>query len=410
MTSRRAVVSWCLYDFANSFYAAVIIATVWAAYYANVIVGNELGQGDLWWGRAVSLTMLFVAVTSPIVGSLADFTGLRKKLLLGYTLVSIAGTALLATVSPGMALYGFGLTVLANIGFEGSIVFYNSYLPELAPAERQGRLSGWGFATGYAGSMIGLLGALPLVKAGRYDAAFLFVAACFLVFSLPAFLWLPRDQPPAKSYRAACRDGLRGTWLTLKDIARTPSLRRFMLAYFLYEDGVNTIVYFSSIFAARTLGFAMSDLIVVFIVVQISALAGAYAWAKPTDVLGPKRVILFMLFLWINVVIAAYFVESRLMFFLLAALAGTGLGAIQAASRALMARMIPHGREGEFFGFYSLCGKSASVLGPLVFGMVSAYSGGNQRLGVLSVLPFLIIGGGLLFGVKDRRPDVVASV
>jgi UMF1 family MFS transporter len=403
LTPRRAVVSWCLYDFANSFYAAVIIATVWAAYYANVIVGNDTGQGDLWWGRAVSATMLFVAITSPIMGSLADFTGLRKKLLLLYTLVSVTGTALLATVSPGMAQYGFVLTLMANIGFEGAAVFYNSYLPELVPADRQGRLSGWGFATGYAGSMIGLLGALPLVKAERYDAAFLFVAACFLVFSLPAFLWLPRDRPPAKSYRAAFADGIRGTWMTLKDIARTPSLRRFMLAYFLYEDGVNTIVYFSSIFAARTLGFAMSDLIIVFIVVQISALAGAYAWAKPTDTLGPKRVILLMLVQWAIVVIAAYYVESRTTFFILAALAGTGLGAIQAASRAMMARMIPHGREGEFFGFYSLCGKSASVLGPLVFGAVSVYSGGNQRLSVLSVMPFLVIGGWLLLGVKDRQ-------
>lgn len=409
MSRRREVLSWCLYDFANSFYAAVIIATVWAAYYANEIVGNAAGAGDLWWGRAVSASMLAVAVTSPVAGALADFAALRKRLLVVYTLVAVLGTSLLFTVRPGMVLYGFALTVAANFGFEGALVFYNAYLPLLAEPEHQGRLSGWGFATGYAGSLFGLAAALPLVQNGHYGLAFLLVAACFLVFALPAFVYLPADAPRRKGLRQAAREGLHGTWSTLQEIVRKPALRRFMLAYFVYIDGINTVIYFSSIFAAHTLGFSMLQLILVFIVVQLSALIGALVWARPTDRIGPKRVILIMLVQWATVVVGAYFVTSKLQFFILAALAGTGLGAVQSASRAFLARMIPSERAGEFFGFYALSGKTASIVGPLVFGFVSVLSGGNQRLSVLSVLLFLVTGAGLLWGVKAGGPAVALA-
>jgi len=405
LKSRPAVVSWCLYDFANSFYAAVIIATVWAAYYTDVIVGNAAGVGDLWWGRVVSLSMLLVAATSPIMGAMADSAALRKKLLIVYTLLSVTGTALLATVQPGMILYGFILTLAANFGFEGAMVFYNSYLPDLAPPERQGRLSGWGFATGYAGSILGLLGALPAVNAGHFDLAFLYVAASFLIFAMPAFLWLPPDPPASARIGATAKTGLINTGRTLKAIVRQPKLRRFMLAYFIYIDGVNTVIYFSSIFAVHTLQLAMSEMIWVFVVVQCTALIGAYVWAHPTDRLGPKRVVAIMIVQWAAVVIGAYFVADKVQFFLLAAVAGTGLGAIQAASRAFMSRLIPAGHEGEYFGFYALCGKTASIFGPLVFGTVSAVSGGNQRLAVLSVLPFFVIGGLILSGVRAGGPE-----
>jgi len=402
--NKKTIASWCLYDFANSIYVAVIPATIWAAYYANKVVGNEAGQGDLWWGRVVSATMLFVAATSPVMGALADTTGVRKKLLIVYTIVSAGGTCLLATVAPGMVVWGFAVALLANIGFEGSMVFYNAYLPEIAPADHQGRVSGWGFATGYAGSILGLLLALPLVAREMFGAAFLATGAAFLLFALPAFVWLPADTPARMGALQAARGGLRETWRTFRDILRVPALRRFLLAYFIYEDGVNTVVYFSAIFAATTLGFPLAELIPLYAVVQVSALAGALAWAKPTDRLGPKFVVLVMLAQWALVVTAAYFVQTKMQFYLVAVLAGTGLGAIQAASRAFMSTLIPAGREGEFFGFYTLCGKSASVLGPLVFGEVSAATGGNQRLAILSVLLFYLVGGVLLWNVKAGGP------
>jgi UMF1 family MFS transporter len=402
--NRRAIVGWCLYDFANSIYVAVIPATIWSAYYANRIVGNDTGQGDLWWGRVVSVSMLLVALTSPPMGALGDFAGVRKKLLIFYTVLSAGATALLASVEPGMIVWGFVLAVVASFGFEGSMVFYNAYLPEIAPRDHQGRVSGWGFAVGYAGSLLALLGVLPLVRGDHFGAAFIMTGAAYVLLALPAFLYLPGDQPARLGPRAAMAGGVRESWRTFRDILRQRELRRFLLAYFIYEDGVNTVIYFSSIFAATTLGFPMTDLLLLYAAVQISALAGALAWAKPTDRLGPKFVVQVMLVQWALVVTGAYFVRTRGEFFLLAILAGTGLGAIQAASRAFMSTLVPAGREGEFFGFYNLCGKAAAVLGPLVFGIVSAATGGNQRLAILSVLLFYLTGGAILRGVRAGGP------
>jgi UMF1 family MFS transporter len=226
----------------------------------------------------------------------------------------------------------------------------------------------------------------------------------YLFFALPAFAYLPGDQPARLGPRAAMAGGVRESWRTFRDILRQRAVRRFLLAYFIYEDGVNTVIYFSSIFAATTLGFPMTDLLLLYAAVQISALAGALAWAKPTDRLGPKLVVQVMLVQWALVVAGAYFVRTRGEFFLLAILAGTGLGAIQAASRAFMSTLVPSGREGEFFGFYNLCGKAAAVLGPLLFGIVSAATGGNQRLAILSVLLFYLTGGAILRGVRAGGP------
>ncbi|MFB3153144.1 MAG: MFS transporter, partial [Candidatus Acidiferrales bacterium] len=273
--NRKSIASWCLYDFANSIYVAVVPATIWAAYYANVIVGNDQGQGDLWWGRVVSSTMLFVAVTSPVLGAIADYAGVRKRLLILYTVAAVSGTCLLATISPGMALAGFALSLLANIGLEGSMVFYNAYLPELAPPHYRGRVSGWGFGVGYAGSLLGLLVALPLVGRELYGVTFIVTGVGFALFALPAFFWLPPDAPARLSVPQAALGGMRETWRTFREILRTRELRWFLLAYFLYIDGVNTVIYFSSIFAAKTLGFPMTRLIVLYAVVQVSALAGA---------------------------------------------------------------------------------------------------------------------------------------
>jgi UMF1 family MFS transporter len=338
------------------------------------------------------------------MGAVADRTGRRKRLLMIYTGVAVIGTALFATVQPGMILYGFAISVLAGVGFEGAMVFYNSFLPELAPPEKQGRLSGLGFAVGYAGSFLGLLAVLPLVNAEAYGWAFAVVAFLFLGFALPAFIWLPRDHPRSESLMAAGIAGWKGSWRTAREIMRTPVLRRYLAAFFCYTDGVNTVIVFSSIFAREILGFPMSDLMCLYICVQISALLGAAFWAKPTDRKGPKFVVLITLVQWCVVVVLVYFIESKTGFFVVAAVAGTGLGAIQSASRAFMAGLIPAGREGEFFGFYSLCGKGAAVLGPLVFGEVAALTGGNLRLAALSILVFFVVGGILLVGVKAGGP------
>lgn len=388
---RRRILAWCLFDFANSAYSAVIVATVFGIYYATTIVGNAEGRGDLWWGRAISLSMIGVVLTGPLLGTIADRAGLRKRFFVAFTSACVACVALFTTLAPGMILWGFALAALANFAFESAQIYYNAYLPDIAPPARFGSVSSLGFGIGYVGSIIGLLVAVPLAAAHRLDLLWLAIAGFFAAFSIPAFVVLPADRPrvAAFPFRQLTRDVLAHT-----------ELRRFLLAFFVYFDGVETTIYFSGIFAAHTLGFTTPEVIKLFLAVQASALAGALLLARPTDRWGPKRVITLTLCLWIGVSLGAFLATTKVAFFVVAVVAGLGLGPIQAASRALMASLIPPGKEAALFGVYAMVGKSSAVLGPLVFGTVSHLLRGNQRAAVLAVGAFFAIGLALLQRVR----------
>lgn len=403
--NKKQVLSWCLYDFANSSYAAVIAAVIFPVYYSGTIVGNASGEGDLWWGRAISMSMLFTSVTSPFLGGIADYAGLRKAFLALYTGFCVAAVSGFALLSPGDVLTGFLLILIANIGMEGALVFYNSFLPALAPEDRRGRVSGWGFGIGYAGSICALLLALPLVKTGRFELTWIMTAAFFSLFSLPAFLFLPRDHRRPVTFLQAGMKGGALAWKTIRELWHGKEQRKFLLAYLFYEDGVNTIIVFSSIFAATTLGFATQELVGLYLVVQVTALAGAFLMAKPTDTWGPKKVVMLSLILWTCVTIISFSVETKQQFWVVACIAGLGLGTVQAGSRAFFTRFIPKACEAEYFGVYSLVGKTSAVLGPLVFGAASS-TFGNQRPAILSVTAFFLIGLALLSRVTDGGPAV----
>ncbi len=395
-----------MYDFANSTYSAVIVAVVFPVYYTSYIVGNETGLGDLWWGRAISLSMLFVALTSPVLGGIADFAGLRKKFLMGFTALCVASVAMLATLDQGMVIQGFFLIALANVGMEGAMVFYNSYLPDIAAREYQGRVSSWGFGIGYAGSMLSLIIALPLVKGGHYAMTWLMVSALFALFSVPAFVFLPPDRSKALMADSASSisKGISYTLLTLKKLWGDKEAKKFLLGYLLYADGVNTVIVFSSVFAATTLGFATGELVMLFIVVQATALAGAFLMARPTDLWGPKKVVMLSLVMWSTVCVLAFFVTEKTHFWAVGTLAGLSLGTVQAASRAFFAQFIPKGHESEYFGVYTLAGKTSAVLGPLLFGIVSTQMG-SQRPAILSVIMFFAVGMCVIWFVDAGGPN-----
>jgi UMF1 family MFS transporter len=302
-------------------------------------------------------------------------------------------------------LAGFVLIVLANIGMEGGLVFYNSFLPRIAPAEYQGRVSSWGFSIGYAGSIVSLLLTLPLVQNGQYGLTWLVTAVFFGLFALPAFLFLPPDVPLGLPAAQAGKKGVQQAWKTLKALWRRREARKFLIAYLFYEDGVNTVIVFSSIFAATTLGFGTSELVGLYLIIQITALAGAFALAKPTDLWGPKKIVMLSLVLWTLVVIAAYFTRTKPQFWAIATVAGLGLGTVQAGTRAFFTQFIPEGSEAEYFGVYSLVGKSSAIMGPLVFGAVSS-TFGDQRPAILSVAAFFIIGLALLGRVRGGGPNI----
>jgi UMF1 family MFS transporter len=406
--NRKLVLSWCLFDFANSSYSAVIAAVVFQVYYINRVVGNESGRGDLWWGAAISVSMLAVSLSSPFLGGIADHAGLRKRLLVVYTYICVIAVASFSLLGPGAALAGFLLVVLANIGMEGGLVFYNSFLPQIAPPDHHGRVSGWGFGVGYAGSILSLLIALPLAKTGQFNAIWLMVALFFAVFSLPALLFLPRDRRTDMTAYEAGTVGARKAWETLKEIWSHREPRRFLIAYLIYEDGVNTVIVFSSSLAATTFAFDQAELIGLYLVVQITALLGAFLLSKPTDTWGPKKVVLLSLLLWSGVAVSAFFVTAKAAFWAVACTAGLGLGTVQAGTRAFFTQFIPQGKEAEYFGAYSLVGKSSAVLGPLVFGQVSL-AFGSQRPAILSIAAFFVIGLVLLSRVRGGGPNVGLS-
>jgi UMF1 family MFS transporter len=311
---------------------------------------------------------------------------------------AIAAVLCIPTVAPGMILTGFFIGVIANFAFEGGIVFYNAYLPEIAPKSHHGRISAKGYATGYVGSLVALVYAAVFAEFEMIDLIWVALALQWVFAALPAFKTLPADRPTGTGFFAAARDGFRTTRQTIRDVWGMRDLRWFFIAYFFYMDGVITVINFSSRYATKTLGFTLTEAMGLLALVQISALAGSLIMAGPTDRKGPKWTVRLILLWWIGVVIAAYFAQTKLVFTGVAVLAGLGLGSIQAASRAFMSRLIPPGREGEMFGFYGLCGKSGAILGPMLFGVISFNLG--QRPAILSVAAFYIVGYLLLEKVR----------
>ena len=406
--NRKQVLSWCFFDFANSSYSAVIAAVIFQVYYIDRIVGNASGRGDLWWGRAISLSMFAVSLSSPFLGGIADYAGLRKRLLAFYTGACILAVASFALLAPGAVVTGFLLIVLANMGMEGGLVFYNSFLPQISPPRFQGRVSGWGFAVGYAGSIVSLLIALPLARSGDFSAIWLMVACFFALFSLPAFLFLPADGRTGITPLDAARKGAGNAWLTIREIWSRREARKFLVAYLIYEDGVNTVIIFSSSLAASTFSFGQTELISLYLIVQVTALIGAFLLSRPTDTWGPKKVVMLSLLLWSLVAVAAYFVQSKAAFWAIACTAGLGLGSVQSGTRAFFTQFIPPGKEAEYFGVYALVGKSSAILGPLVFGQASA-AFGSQRPAILSIAVFFVIGLLLLYQVRGGGPNVPAD-
>jgi UMF1 family MFS transporter len=287
-------------------------------------------------------------------------------------------------------------------------VFYDAFLPGLAPQSKVGRISGYGFAMGYLGALAILL----IVQATLADAAdpayldsvrnsFLIAGAFFLLFSLPLFLWVPEPPAPSAGRGAYLREGIRRSWKTLVAIVRQPELaplKKFLIAFFLYNDAIITVIAFAAIFAEETLGMTDADILVFFAIVQTSAILGSFLFGFVTDRIGPKRTILITLAGWLGIVVGAYFVETVAAFYAVALFAGAAIGSTQSSSRSMMALLTPPNREAEFFGFYDgLCGKASAVLGPLVYGAMSDAAG--DRVAVLSIGAFILAGMVLLKSV-----------
>jgi UMF1 family MFS transporter len=354
--------------------------------------------------------MLLVGITSPYLGAISDSTA-RKKLFTGlYTALCILATVLMVTVGRGEVLWGLLLFILGNIGFQGGLIFYNAFLPQISPRSRLGYVSGVGFAWGYVGALMTLGLALPFASratalgdTGALAPAFAVSALFFLVFSIPFFLWVRERAPAQAPAGSPWREGWSRVSETLGQLRDYRETARFLLAYFVYSDGINTVIAFGGIYATDTLGFTATQVILFFAIIQFAAIAGAWWFGHLTDRLGARPTIEITLAVWIAMTIVAFVAGNATVFYIAGILAGIAMGSSQAASRALMAELTPASREGEFYGFYGLCGKFSAILGPLVFGLVTLLTG-SQRWAVLSVGVFFITGWILL-----RLVDVEAG-
>ena len=254
-SSRREIVAWCFYDFADSSFTTLIVTVAYSLYFRSVVAVEHGATADFLWGICISLSMAVVALATPALGAIADIAGRRRQFLRIFALTSILFTALLYFVEQGDLLAGMILFIVANIGFEGAHVFYNSFLPEISDDARMGRISGYGWALGYIGGLAALLLAYPLTRGGfgpdavdRYRLAFPVVAAFFLIFALPAFLLLRERMPPVPGspWRLA-REGFSRLMVTFRRIRHLRDLLRFLVAFVIYNDGVATVIAFSAI-------------------------------------------------------------------------------------------------------------------------------------------------------------------
>jgi UMF1 family MFS transporter len=424
--NRKERLGWYFFDFANTSFTVMIVTVAYAVYFRDYVVGDlsitlpwgsEEEVGTFLWGLGNAISMLLVGITSPYLGAISDSTA-RKKLFTGlYTALCIIATVLMVTVGEGEVLWGLLLFILGNIGFQGGLIFYNAFLPQISPKERLGYVSGVGFAWGYVGALLTLGLALPFASratalgdTGALAPAFAVSALFFLIFCLPFFLWVREREPAQAPAGSPWREGWTRVSETLTHLKDYRQTARFLLAYFVYSDGINTVIAFGGIYATETLGFSATQVILFFAILQLAAIAGAWWFGHLTDRLGARPTIEITLAVWIAMTIVAFFAGNATVFYVAGILAGIAMGSSQAASRALMAELTPASREGEFYGFYGLCGKFSAILGPLVYGLVAMLTG-SQRWAVLSVGVFFATGWILLrlVDVEAGRASVVSD-
>ena len=422
--SRRATVGWCLFDFANSSYTTLIITVAFAVYFRQVVVNASDNRADQLWGIANFIAMLSVAAASPALGALADFSGRRRFFLITTTLLSVAATALLYWVGPGDIGAAMTLFVLGTFGFEAGYVFYNAFLPDVSTPQTVGRVSGWGWAVGYVGGLLCLLAARPLIDQplkdalGRisapgvtaYQLSYLLVAAFYFVFALPAFFWLRETAPQGRlqGWKEYATIGFRRAGDTLSHLRQYRETAKYILASLLFTDGITTVVSFAGIYATTTMGFSNRELVLLFLVLNVVALPGSLGSGYLADWIGPKQTIVLTLILWMGVVVTGCLATTKTMFWIMSFGAAIGMGGTQAVGRSFMAQLSPPARQSEFFGFYVLSGKFASMFGPLVFGSISRWSG-SQRLAVLSLLPFFVAGLLIMLWINEERAMQAAA-
>ncbi|MFQ5450007.1 MAG: MFS transporter [Nitrospinaceae bacterium] len=359
---KLVILSWSLYDFANTIFSMNVISL----YFALWVTVDHEGK-DILYSAALSGSMLAVALSVPVFGAVSDQTGRRRGPLILLTLLCVAGTAAIGeTDQLGTGLILFAL---ANYCYQSSMVFYNGMLPSVARGGNVGLVSGYGVALGYLGSIAGLVLVRPFVEAGGRSAAFIPTAIMFLFFSLPCFLFV-KDPARESPGRVNLGQSFKTLWQTL---ARTPHYRpllKFIVIHFLILDVVHTVIAFMSVYASKVIGFTDAQITVFLISSTVAAMVGSFALGWLVKHKGAIWAYWRVLCLWAASLLIAIMSQSQALFWLVGPLAGMGMGGVWVVSRVFIVELSPPEKVGEFFGVYGLAGKSASILGPLLWGGV----------------------------------------
>ncbi|GIJ29143.1 MFS transporter [Micromonospora qiuiae] len=440
-STRRERTGWYFYDWANSAFQTTVITVFLGPFLtsvAKVAAGCELGAdcagyvyplgikvaAGSYYPYLISLSVLLTVFVLPVVGAIADRSLHKKRLLAGTAFTGAFATIGMIFVTGDRYLLGGALFLIANISFGAAIVVYNSFLPQLGgPDERDG-ISSRGWALGYLGG--GLLLALNLVAVQSFDngtpertldlARWSIVSAglWWAAFTLVPLRWL-REHPTAAALAGGGRgnvltDGFRQLGRTLREVKAYPLTLFFLLAFLVYNDGIQTVITLASQYGTEELRLEQSTLIVTILLVQFLAFGGALALGGLAGRIGAWKTVLLSLVLWTAVIVAAFRLpaEAPLPFMLLGGAIGLVLGGSQALSRSLFSQLIPVGKEGEYYGFYEISDKGTSWLGPLAFGLVFQLTN-SYRVGLVSLLIFFVVGFALLLAVPMRRAIVAAG-
>lgn len=421
-TDRRGLIAWCLFDWGNSPYPTVIVTFVFAAYFASAIAPSEV-EGQELWGYAMSLSGLALAIIAPIVGAIADRVGRRKPWLAVLSVGAILSGAALwfLTPDPGMLVWALILAGVGNLMFEFVSVFYNAMLPDLVPKSRLGRVSGWGWALGYAGGLACLAVSLvvfvqPEVAPFGLDKAEAehirilgpLVAIWFAVFTIPLFLYTPDRPSTGVPLGRATREGFRALAETVRQARRYRNILRYLIARVFYIDALNTLFALGGIYAAGAFGMDLEEILLFGVLVNVTAGIGAFGFAWVDDWIGPKRTVLLCIVALCLVSIAVLITESKTVFYILAMGIGIFMGPIQSASRSLMAHMAPVEMRTEMFGLFALSGKITAFVGPAAVAILTAVTE-SQRIGMSAIIVLFVVGGLVMLTVKepDRAPPAV---
>jgi UMF1 family MFS transporter len=411
---RRELVAWAMYDWANSaFWTTVIVAVFPPFFYEYAAKGLDPIDATSRFTTATTIAVTIVALVAPILGTIADQRAMKKRLLGVFLIVGVAATLLMGTIGSGQWRYALGLFVVANIGVAGTLVFYDSLLPHIAAPEELDRVSTAGFATGFVGGgvllLINLAWILEPALFGIPDTvaaitlSLVSVGVWWLLFSIPIFRVVPEPiVGPAVTGRLEFGATLRATWNTFQELRKNPNALWMLVAFLLYNDGIQTIIRMSAIYGAE-IGIDRNAQIAAFVMVQFVGVPCSFLFGAVAARIGAKTALFFALAVYMGVSVLGYFLMTAWQFFALAFLVGTVQGGSQALSRSLFARMIPKEKSSECFGFFAVFEKFAGVAGPAVF-LASITLFQSSRAAVLSVLLFFVLGAIVL-----ARVDVAAG-